>query len=144
MERYLDLLLEQMNKNRQINELTKKTRDAIAAGNIGMVMESDAMKREIFSQLQSLQAEMDPYLAELPTQLDFLSPQLKDQILTVSKHLQGIIEETIAIDRENEVKIGGLRDAIGEKMKEIGKGKKALKGYKSPTNKKPKLFDGQI
>ena len=144
MENYLNLLLEQIDKNRQINEFAKRERDAIAAGDIGIVMESDAMRREIISQLQSLQSEMDPYLKDLPKNLVNLSPQLKDQILTVSNQLNEIINETIAIDRENEIKLRELKEAIGEKINAVGKGKKALNGYKSHSRNAPKLFDGEV
>ena len=144
MEGYLNLLLEQMNKNRQINEFAKREREAIAVGDIGIVMESDALRKEIISQLQSLQTEMDPYLEDFPKSLEDTSPQLKDQILTVSKQLYEIIEETIAIDRENEIKLRELKEGIGTKIKRIGKGKQALSGYKSPSQNKPKLFDGEV
>lgn len=144
MENYLNLLLEQIDKNRQINEFAKRERAAIAVGNIGIVMESDAMRREIISQLQSLQSEMDPYLKDLSKNVEHLSPQLKDQILTVSKQLNEVISETIAIDRENEIKLRELKEAIGEKIKEVGRGKKALNGYKSPSRNAPKLFDGEV
>ena len=144
MEDYLNLLLEQLNKNNQINEFAKSERDALAAGDIGIVMESDAMRKEVVSQLQSLQTAMDPYLEDFPKSLENTSPQLKDQILTVSKQLYEIIEETIAIDQENEIKLRELKKGVGEKIKEIGKGKQALSGYKSPSQNKPKLFDGEI
>jgi hypothetical protein len=144
MESYLNLLLEQMDKNRQINGLAKRERDAIAAGNIGIVMESDAIRKEIISQLKTLQTEMDPYLGDLPKSLEDFSPQLKDQVLTVSKQLHEVIEETIAIDKENEIKLRELKEAIGAKIKEVGRGKKALGGYKSPSDRKPRLFDGEV
>ena len=144
MENYLNLLLEQMDKNRQINELSKRERDAIAAGDIGIVMESDAIRKEIIAQLKTLQTEMDPYLGDLPKSTEDVSPQLKDQVLTVSRQLHEIIEETIAIDKENETKLRGLKEAIGAKIKEVGRGKKALGGYKSPNARKPKLFDGEV
>ena len=144
MEEYLNLLLEQMNKNRQINEFAKRERDAIAVGDIGIVSESDAMRKEIISQLQSLQSEMDPYLEDLPKKLEGISPQLKDQILTVSKQLYDIIEETITIDRENEIRLRELKEGIGKRIEEVGEGKKALSGYKRPSSKAPKLFDGEV
>ena len=144
MEGYLNLLLEQLNNNIQINEFAKRERDAIAVGNIAIVMESDAIRKEIISQLQSLQSEMDPYLKDFPNKLGLISPQLKDKILTVSKQLQEIINETMAIDKENELKLRELQEGIRERVKEIGKGKKALGGYKSPSQKKPKLFDGEV
>ena len=144
MEGYLNLLLEQLNKNIQINKFAKREREAIAVGDIGIVMESDALRKEIISQLQSLQTEMDPYLEDFPKSLEDTSPQLKDQILTVSKQLYEIIEETIAIDRENEIKLREIKEGIGTKIKRIGKGKQALSGYKSPSQNKPKLFDGEV
>ena len=144
MEDYLNLLWEQLNKNIQINEFAKRERDAIAAGDIGIVMESDAIRKEIIAQLKTLQTEMDPYLGDLPKSLEDVSPQLKDQVLTVSKKLHEIIEETIATDKENEIKLRGLKEAIGAKIKEVGRGKKALGGYKSPNDRKPKLFDGEV
>jgi hypothetical protein len=144
MEGYLNLLLEQLNNNIQINEFAKRERDAIAVGNIAIVMESDAMKKEIISQLQSLQSEMDPYLKDFPNKLGRISPQLKDKILTVSKQLQEIINETMAIDKENALKLRELQEGIIERVKEIGKGKQALSGYKSPSQNKPKLFDGEV
>jgi hypothetical protein len=144
MENYLNLLLEQLNKNIQINQFAKREREAIAVGDIGIVMESDALRKEIISQLQSLQTEMDPYLEDFPKSLEDTSPQLKDQILTVSKQLYEIIEETIAIDRENEIKLREIKEGVGEKIKVIGKGKQALSGYKSPSQNKPKLFDGEV
>ena len=107
MENYLNLLLNQVDKNRQINALAKEGRDAISRGDIGAVMENGAVRREIISQLKALQSEMDPYLEDLPKKLAHLSPQLKDQILTVSKQLNEIISETIAIDQENEIKLMG-------------------------------------
>ncbi|MBW1824256.1 MAG: hypothetical protein JRI87_06795 [Deltaproteobacteria bacterium] len=144
MEGYLNLLLEQLNKNIQINKFAKREREAIAVGDIGIVMESDALRKEIISQLQSLQTEMDPYLEDFPKSLEDTSPQLKDQILTVSKQLYEIIEETIAIDRENEIKLKEIKEGVREKIKGIGKGKQALSGYKSPSQNKPKLFDGEV
>jgi len=144
MENYLNLLFEQLNKNIQINQFAKREREAIAVGDIGIVMESDALRKEIISQLQSLQTEMDPYLEDFPKSLEDTSPQLKDQILTVSKQLYEIIEETIAIDRENEIKLREIKEGVGEKIKGIGKGKQALSGYKSPSQNKPKLFDGEV
>jgi hypothetical protein len=143
MEGYLNLLLEQLNKNIQINQFAKKEREAIAVGNIAIVMESDAIRKEIISQLQSLQSQMDPYLKDFPSKIGLISPQLKDQILTVSKQLQEIISETMAIDEENELKLRELQEGIRERVKEIGKGKKALGGYKSPSQKKPKLFNSE-
>jgi len=144
MEDYLNLLLEQLNKNIQINEFAKRGRDAIAVGDIGIVMESEAIRKEIISQLKTLQTEMDLYLGDLPKSIEDVSPQLKDQVLTVSKQLHEVIEETIAIDKENEIKLRGLKEAIGAKIKEVGRGKKALGGYKSPNDRKPKLFDGEV
>jgi hypothetical protein len=144
MENYFNLLLNQVDKNRQINALAKEGRDAIARGDIGVVMESGAVRREIISQLKALQSEMDPYLEDLPKKLAHLSPQLKDQILTVSKQLNEIISETIAIDQENEIKLMELKEGIGDKIKEVGRGKKALSGYKSPSQNAPKLFDGEV
>jgi len=144
MEGYLNLLLEQLNKNIQINKFAKREREAIAVGDIGIVMESDALRKEIISQLQSLQTEMDPYLEDFPKSLEDTSSQLKDQILTVSKQLYEIIEETIAIDRENEIKLKEIKEGVREKIKGIGKGKQALSGYKSPSQNKPKLFDGEV
>jgi len=143
MEGCLKLLVEQLNKNIQINEFAKRERDAIGVGNIAIVMESDAIRKEIISQLQSLQSEMDPYLKDFPDKIGLISPRLKDQILTVSKQLQEIINETMAIDKENALKLRELQEGIGERVKEIGKGKKALGGYKSPSNKKPKLFNSE-
>ena len=144
MEGYLNLLLEQLNKNIQINKFAKREREAIAVGDVGIVMESNALRKEIISQLQSLQAEMDSYLEDFPKSLEDTSPQLKDQILTVSKQLYEIIEETIAIDRENEIKLKEIKEGVREKIKGIGKGKQALSGYKSPSQNKPKLFDGEV
>jgi hypothetical protein len=144
MEDYLHLLLEQVDKNHQINEFAKKQRDAIAAGDIGIVMESDAMRREIIAQLQSLQSKMEPYLKALPHEMEQLSPQLKDQMVTVCKQLEGIVSETIAIDRENEIKLQELKKGVGEKIEEIRKGRKALTGYKNTPRKAPKLFDGAV
>jgi hypothetical protein len=143
MEGYLHLLLEQIDKNQKINELAKQERDAIAAKNIAIVMENDAIRNEIIAQLHSLQAEMDPYLKELPVKLGCMPAQLKDQILTVSTRLEEIIKETIAIDSENEINLQKFKEGIGDRMKEIGKGKQALSGYKSPSQKKPKLFNGR-
>jgi hypothetical protein len=85
---------------------------------------------------------MDPYLKELPVMLGCLSAQLKDQIATVSMRLEEIIKDTIAIERENEINLQKLKEGIGERLKDIGKGKQALSGYKSPSQKKPKLFNG--
>lgn len=144
MENYLNLLLDQVNKNRQINALAKEGRDAIARGDMGVVMESDAVRREIIAQLKLLQSEMDPYLEDFPAKFEHLLPPLRDQILTVSKQLNEIISETIAIDRENEIKLMELKKGIGDKVKEVGKGKKALNGYKSPSQKAPRLFDGEV
>jgi len=62
----------------------------------------------------------------------------------VSRQLHDIINETIAIDRENEIKLRELKEGIGEKIKEIGKGKQALSGYKSHAQNNPKLFDGEV
>jgi len=144
MENYLNLLLSQVDKNRQINTLAKEGRDAIARGDIGIVMERGAVRREIITQLKVLQSEIDPYLEDLPNKLAHLSPQLKDQILTVSKQLNEIISETIAIDQENEIKLMELKEGIGDRIKEVGRGKKALSGYKSPSQNAPKLFDGEV
>ena len=144
MEDYLRLLLEQIDKNKQINEFAKRERDAIAAGDIGIVMESDAMRREIIAQLQSVQSKMEPYLKALPHALEQLSPQLRDQMVTVCKQLDGIISETIAIDRENAIKLQELKEGVGEKIEEIRKGKKALTGYKNAHRKAPQLFDGAV
>ena len=144
MKNYLNLLLEQLNNNIQINQFAKRERDAIAVGNIAIVMESDAIRKEIISQLQSVQSEMDPYLKDFPNKLGLISPQLKDKILTVSEQLQEIINETMAIDKENELKLRELQEGIRERVKDIGKGKKALGGYKSPSQNKPKLFDGEV
>jgi hypothetical protein len=143
VEGYLRLLLEQIDKNRKINELAKHERDAIAAGNIALVMEGDAIRNEIIEQLHALRAEMDPYLQELPVKLGCMPAQLKNQIVTVSTQLEEIIKETIAIDRENEINLQKFKQGIGDRVKEIGKGKQALSGYKSPSQKKPKLFNGR-
>jgi len=144
MEDYLNLLLEQIDKNQQILEFAKRERDAIAAGDMGIVMESDAMRREIIAQLQSVQSRMEPYLKALPHELEQLSPQLKAQMVTVCKQLDGIIRETIAIDRENEIKLRELKEGVGERIEDIRKGKKALTGYKHTSRQTPKLFDGAV
>jgi hypothetical protein len=142
VEGYLHLLREQIDKNQKIYELAQQERDAIAAGNLAVVMENDAIRKEIIAQLNSLQAEMDPYLKELPVKLGCMPARLKDQILTVSTRLEEIIKETIAIDSEIEINLQKFKEGIGDRMKEIGKGKHALSGYKSPSQKKPKLFNG--
>lgn len=144
MDGYLKVLLEQIDKNRQLKELAKRERDAIAAGEMGIVMESDAMRREIVAQLKSLQSRMEPYLKRLPDELERLSPQLKYQIVSVCKELDGIISETIALDRDNERKLREVKKGVGEKIEEIGRGKKALLGYKKRSPKAPKLFDGAV
>lgn len=140
----MHLLLEQIDKNQQILEFAKRERDAIAAGDMGIVMESDAMRREIIAQLRSVQSRMEPYLKALPHELEQLSPQLQAQMVTVCKQLDGIIRETIAIDRENEIKLRELKERVGEKVEDIRKGKKALTGYKNTSRQAPKLFDGAV
>ena len=140
----MHLLFEQIDKNQQILEFAKRERDAIAAGDMGIVMESDAMRREIIAQLRSVQSRMEPYLKALPHELEQLSPQLQAQMVTVCKQLDGIIRETIAIDRENEIKLRELKERVGEKVEDIRKGKKALTGYKNTSRQAPKLFDGAV
>ena len=144
MEGYLKLLLKQLEKNQQINEFAKRERDAIAAGDIGIVMESDAHRREIIGQLRALQSEMDPYIQRLSEDFRNLSAELKEQILAVSKQLQEMIKETMIIDQENEINLRKLREGLGERIEEIGKGKKALNGYKNTPRKAPKLFHGAV
>ena len=144
MEDYLKLLLKQLEKNIKLNEFAKRERDAIAAGDIGIVMESDAHRKEIIGQLRILQAEMDPYIQSLSQGFEQLSVQLKEQIITVSKQLEGMIKETMSIDRENEINLRKLREGLGERIEEIGRGKKALNGYKNKSRKAPKLFHGAV
>ena len=144
MEEYLKLLLKQVEKNRQINEFAKRERDAIAAGDIGIVMESDVLRREIIAQLKSLQSEMDPYIAKIPQEFEHLPVNLKEQIVAVSRQLQEMIHETMAIDRGNEINLRKLRESLGERIEEIGRGKKALNGYKNSPRKAPKLFNGAV
>ena len=144
MKDYLTLLQEQIDKNRRINELAKRERDAIAVRDISVVMESDAIRKEIVSQLKSLQPEMDCYLTKIPGTLDQLPLQLKGEIVAACKELEGLITETITIDRENEGKLKEFKTALGEKIKEVSRGKRALSGYRSPAEKTPKLFDGAV
>ena len=144
MEGYLKLLLKQLEKNLQINEFAKRERAAIASGDIGIVMESDALRREIIGSLKSLQSEMDPYIERLQQDFEHLSVPLKEQIVTVSRQLQEIIRETMAIDRENEINLRKLREGLSERIEEIGRGKKALNGYKNAPRKAPKLFNGAV
>ena len=79
-------------------------------------------------------------------QQDFehLSVPLKEQIVTVSRQLQEIISETMVIDRENEINLRKLREGLSERIEEIGRGKKALNGYKNSSPKEPKLFNGAV
>jgi hypothetical protein len=144
MEDYLKLLLKQLEKNQQINDFAKRERDAIAEGDIGVVMESDAHRREIIGQLRALQVEMDPYIQRLSQDSGQLPVQLKEQIIAVSKQLQEMIKETMTIDRENEINLRKLREGLGERIEEIGRGKKALNGYKNTPQKTPKLFHGAV
>jgi len=144
VEDYLRLLGKQIDKNQRINALAKQERDAIAAGNIALVMESDAVRSEIIGQLNALQVVMDPYLKELPDKLGYVSARLKDQIIIMSARLEAIIKETLAIDRESEINLQKFKEGIGDRVKEIGKGKQALSGYKSPSRNNPKLFDGRV
>ena len=144
MEDYLKLLLKQLEKNLQINEFAKRERAAIASGDLGIVMESDALRREIIGDLKSLQSEMDPYIERLQQDFEYLSVPVKEQIVTASRQLQEIIRETMAIDGENEINLGKLREGLSERIEEIGRGKKALNGYKNPPRKAPKLFNGAV
>jgi len=144
MEGYLKLLLKQLEKNLQINEFAKRERVAIASGDLGIVMESDALRREIIGHLKSLQSEMDPYIERLQKEFEHLPVPLKEQIVTVSRQLQEIIRETMAIDRENEINLRKLREGLSERIEEIGRGKKALNGYKNSSPKEPKLFNGAV
>ena len=144
VEDYLRLLGKQIDKNQRINALAKQERDAIAAGNIALVMESDAVRSEIIGQLNALQVVMDPYLKELPDKFGCVSARLKDQIIIMSARLEAIIKETLAIDRESEMNLQKFKEGIGDRVKEIGKGKQALSGYKSPSRNNPKLFDGRV
>ena len=144
MEGYLRLLEKQVDKNRQIHAFAKRQRDAIAAGDMGIVMESDCMRRQIIAQLQLLQLEMDSYLKRLPDELQNLSDHLRDQIVAVSSELKGVIDEIIAIDLENAIKLRSLREALGERIEEVGKGKKALHGYKNSPRRSSKLFHGAV
>ena len=58
--------------------------------------------------------------------------------------MEEIIQETMAIDRENEINLRKLREGLSERIEEIGKGKKALNGYKNAPPKAPKLFNGAV
>ena len=144
MEGYLKLLLKQLDKNQLINKFAKRERDAIAAGEIVIVMESDAHRREIIGQLRALQSEMDPYIQRLSQNSGNMPAQLKERIVAVSKQLQEMIEETMAIDRENEINLIKLRETFGDRIEEIGRGKRALNGYKNAPRKAPKLFQGAV
>ncbi len=48
-----------------------------------------------------------------------------------------MIEETMAIDRENEINLRKLREAFGEGIGEIGRGK-------NEPRKDPKFFQGAV
>ena len=144
MEDYLKLLLKQLEKNLQINEFAKRQRDAIASGDIGIVVESDALRKEIIGQLKSLQSEMDPYIERLQQGFEGLSVPLKEQIIAVSRQLQEMIHETMAIDEENEINLRKLREGLSARIEEIGKGKKALNGYKHSPPNEAKLINGAV
>lgn len=144
VEDYLHLLMEQIDKNRQINEHAKRAQDAIAAGEIGIVMECNAVRGEIIAQLEAVQLKMEPYLRTLPRERERIAPQLRDQMVAACKELDGIISETIAIDRENEMKLRELKKGFGEKIEELRKGRKALTGYNNTPRQAPRLFDGAV
>lgn len=108
------------------------------------MIESDAHRRKIIGRLRALQSEMDSYIQRLSRNSEHLSAQLKEQIVAVSNQLQEMIEETMAIDRENEINLRKVREAFGERIEEIGRGKKALNGYKNALRKAPKLFQGAV
>jgi hypothetical protein len=55
-----------------------------------------------------------------------------------------MIKETMTIDQENEINLRKLREGLGERIEEIGRGKKALNGYKNTPRKAPKLFHGAV
>jgi hypothetical protein len=61
-----------------------------------------------------------------------------------SKQLQETIKEIMAIERENEINLRKPEGGLGEKVEEIGRGKKTLNGFKNKTRKAPKLFHGAV
>ncbi len=142
MEGYFNLLLRQIEKNRQINEFAKRERDAIAAGDIGTVMESDGLRKEVIAHLRLLQSETNTHAVKLAQDFKKLPPRTREQIVTAEKQLRNIISETIAVDRENEKKLKKLREALGKRIEEIKKGKEALSGYKNAPSREPRLFSG--
>ena len=143
MEAYLDLLWQQIGKNRLINELARRGRDGIAAGDIAPVIEGNALRKQIMLQIQSLQSEMDHCLKIMPYDFDHLASPLKDKIIAANSELHAIVSETLAIDQQNQSRIREIRTVVGEKLEDIGMGKRGLSGYRAPVQKRPKLFDGQ-
>ena len=143
MEAYLELLRQQIEKNRLINELARRGRDGIAAGDIAPVIEGNALRKQIMLQIQSLQSEMDHCLKIMPDDLDHLASPLKDKIMAANSELHAIVNETLAIDQQNQSRIREIRTVVGEKLEDIGRGRMALSGYKGPVKKGPKLFYGQ-
>ena len=143
LEAYLQLLGEQIEKNLLINELARRGRDAIAAVDIAPVIEGDAIRKELMLQIRSLQSAMDHCLKILPDTFANLESPLKDKIIAANSRLHAIVRETVSIDQQNQTRVREIRTALGEKLEGIGRGKRALSGYRAPAKKKPKLFDGQ-
>jgi hypothetical protein len=143
MEAYLQLLRQQIEKNRLMNELARRGKEAISTGNIVPVIEGDAIRQQIMIQVRSLQAEMDRHLKNPPGDPDLLPSPCEDEIRAAHNELQSIVSDTLAIDEHNRSTIRKIRTAVGEKLEDIGRGRKALDRYRTPALKKPKLFDGQ-
>lgn len=143
MEAYLHLLRQQIEKNRLINELARRGRDAISTGDIVPIIEGNALRKQIMLQIQSLQSEMENCLTTPPDEWDQLSSPLKDELRTAQIELHSLVSETLAIDEQNQSRIREIRAVVGDKLEDIGRGRKALSGYRFPVRKKPRLIDGQ-
>ena len=98
----------------------------------------------LVTELKSLESEIDSYLKDPGRTLEQLPARSKEEIVSHCTQLEKLITETITIDRENESKLKEFKAALGEKIEEVRRGKKAMTGYRSPAEKTPKLFDGAV
>jgi len=96
----------------KLRDLGRKQAELIAAGQMGALLRSFSAKSQWIVAVQAIEKELAPYHAQDPDQRVWASAELRKQSAAQAAECQGLLDEIMQLERDNERIMTERRDRV--------------------------------
>ncbi|MBI4831860.1 MAG: flagellar export chaperone FlgN [Candidatus Lindowbacteria bacterium] len=141
IQQFYDKLRAQSELYQTLLGLAKRQTLEISYDNIDAFMLLMEEKKKVVEKIEQVEVAAAPLREYWETNRDGVSEQTRTKLRAVVDQIRGLLEELLEVEAQSQQKLGIAKNAVGEELRQVSVGSKAMRSYRRHPDGKPRFMD---